>query len=89
MRKIEVQSQPGQIVCKTLLRKKTHHKKRDGGVAQGVDPEFKSQYLKKKNQKNSRLFQWNSWGVANKVSPPTLYKKNFVTLVTKCQEICR
>jgi hypothetical protein len=27
--------------------KKTHYKKRAGGVAQGVGPEFKSQYCKK------------------------------------------
>jgi hypothetical protein len=27
---------------------KTHHKKRAGGVAQGVGPEFKLQYHKKK-----------------------------------------
>jgi hypothetical protein len=27
---------------------KTHHKKRPGGVAQGVGPEFKPQYRKKK-----------------------------------------
>jgi hypothetical protein len=30
------------------FRKKTLHKKRAGGVAQGVDPEFKPQYHKKK-----------------------------------------
>jgi hypothetical protein len=29
---------------------KTHYKKRAGGVAQGVGPEFKSQYLKKKRK---------------------------------------
>jgi hypothetical protein len=29
--------------------KKTHYKKRAGGVAQGVGPEFKPQYHKKKN----------------------------------------
>jgi hypothetical protein len=28
---------------------KTHHKKGTGGVTQGVDPEFKPQYWKKKN----------------------------------------
>jgi hypothetical protein len=28
--------------------KKTHYKKRAGGVAQGVRPEFKPQYYKKK-----------------------------------------
>jgi hypothetical protein len=36
-----VHSQSEQIVCETL-----YQKKRDGGVAQGVGPEFKPQYLK-------------------------------------------
>jgi hypothetical protein len=45
IRRISVQSQPVQIVCKTLSRK-THHKKRADGVAQGVGPEFKLQYQK-------------------------------------------
>jgi hypothetical protein len=31
------------------LIKKTHHKKRAGGVAQGAGPEFKPQYPRKKN----------------------------------------
>jgi hypothetical protein len=30
---------------------KTHHKKRTGGVAQGVGPEFKPQYHQKKKKK--------------------------------------
>jgi hypothetical protein len=29
-----------------------HHKKRAGGVAQGVGPEFKSQYCKKKKKRD-------------------------------------
>jgi hypothetical protein len=29
-----------------LILKKTFHKKRDGGMAQGVGPEFKPQYRK-------------------------------------------
>jgi hypothetical protein len=33
--------------------KKTHHKKRAGGVAQGIDPELKHQYYKKKKKKSS------------------------------------
>jgi hypothetical protein len=40
IRRIIVQSHPGQIVCETLSQKKTHHRK---GVAQGVGPEFKPQ----------------------------------------------
>jgi hypothetical protein len=41
MRKIAVQSQPGQIVQETISGKKKHHKRKSGGVAQGVDPEIK------------------------------------------------
>jgi hypothetical protein len=36
-----VQSSPGQIVHKTLEKKS---QKRAGGVAEGIGPEFKSQY---------------------------------------------
>jgi hypothetical protein len=31
------------------ILKKTHHKKRTGGVAQDIGPEFKPQYHKQKN----------------------------------------
>jgi hypothetical protein len=41
-----VQSQPKQIVFKTLSQK-TLHKNRAGGVAQGEGPEFKPQYCQK------------------------------------------
>jgi hypothetical protein len=42
IKRITVQSQPRQIVQETLSQKKTHHKKkRAGGVAQGIGPEFK------------------------------------------------
>jgi hypothetical protein len=50
-------------VCKTLL-KKTHRKNWAGGVAQGVGPESKPQYCKKKKnpkkQKHAEavLFLW-------------------------------
>jgi hypothetical protein len=47
LRRIEVQSQPGQIVHKTLSRK-TLHKNRAGGMAQGEGPEFKPKYCKEK-----------------------------------------
>jgi hypothetical protein len=47
IRRIMVQSQPGQIVHKTLSRK-TLHKNRAGGVAEGEGPEFKPQYFKKR-----------------------------------------
>jgi hypothetical protein len=46
IRRITVQSQPGQIVHKTLPPKKTKTK-RAGGVAQREDPEFKSKSRKK------------------------------------------
>jgi hypothetical protein len=47
IRKLVVQGQPRQIVLETLSQK-THHKKKAGGMAEGVDPEFKPQYCKKK-----------------------------------------
>jgi hypothetical protein len=40
-------SQPGKIVLRDPISKKTFHKKRAGGVAQGVGPDFKPQYCKK------------------------------------------
>jgi hypothetical protein len=49
IRRIVVRSQPGQIVCETLSRKSLTQKGA-GGVAQGVGPEFKSQYHKKKKE---------------------------------------
>jgi hypothetical protein len=50
-RRISVQTQPRQIVLKTLSQKKLFTKKRAGGVAQGVGPEFKPQYCKTKQNK--------------------------------------
>jgi hypothetical protein len=47
IRRITVRSQPRQIVHEIYL-KKILNKNRDGGVAQGVGPEFKPQYHKKK-----------------------------------------
>jgi hypothetical protein len=52
IRKIEFQSQPGQIVHETLSRKNPSQK-RAGGVAQGVGLEFKPQYCQKKSQGES------------------------------------
>jgi hypothetical protein len=50
IRRIAVQSQPGQIVHEPLSQKKlSQEKKGAGGVAQGIGPEFKPQYHKKKN----------------------------------------
>jgi hypothetical protein len=64
IRRIAVLSQPGQIVLKTLSQK-THqdpisknpsHKRADR-VAQGVGPEFKPQYCKKKKKKELNIAQ--------------------------------
>jgi hypothetical protein len=49
IRRIVVQSQPGQIVQETLSRKNSSQK-RARGVTQGVGPEFKPQYWKKKDR---------------------------------------
>jgi hypothetical protein len=51
--RMAVQSQHGQTVCKTLSQK-SPSQKRAGGVAQGVGPEFKSQFHKKQKNKNKR-----------------------------------
>jgi hypothetical protein len=48
IRTISVQSQPLHILGETLSQKYLSQK-RDGGVAQGVSPKFKSQYHKKKS----------------------------------------
>jgi hypothetical protein len=43
-----VRNEPRQLVCRTLSQKNTSQKKkRAGGVAQGIGPEFKLQYHKK------------------------------------------
>jgi hypothetical protein len=47
IRRIGVQNQPGQIICE-ILSQKYPSLKRIGGVTQGVGPEFKPQYCKKK-----------------------------------------
>jgi hypothetical protein len=49
IRRITVQSQPGQIVHKTLSQKEKQSQKLAGGVAQGIDPEFEPQYHTKKD----------------------------------------
>jgi hypothetical protein len=50
IRRIKAQSQPRQTVCET---------QRAGGVAQGVGPEFKSQYHPKKKKKKKTRWNWN------------------------------
>jgi hypothetical protein len=48
IRRIMVRSQPIRTVLKTLPQKITNTKEA-GGMAQGVGPEFKPQYCRKKN----------------------------------------
>jgi hypothetical protein len=48
IRRIVVQSHPGEIVHEILSRKKNPSQKRADGVAEGVGPEFKPQKRKKK-----------------------------------------
>jgi hypothetical protein len=50
IRRIKDRSQPRQIVHETQSRKHPSQK-RAGGMAQGVGPEFKPQYRKKKKEK--------------------------------------
>jgi hypothetical protein len=47
---LQLEVRAGQIVHKTLSQKHPSQK-RDGGVAQGINPEFRSQYCKKKINK--------------------------------------
>jgi hypothetical protein len=42
----------GKIVCETLEKTHHTHTKRAGGVVQGIAPELKSQYHKKKKKKS-------------------------------------
>jgi hypothetical protein len=49
IRRIVVRSQPRQIVHESLSQK-TPSQKMAGGVSQGVSPEFKPQYEKKKKK---------------------------------------
>jgi hypothetical protein len=51
IRRITVRSQPGQIARETLSWNSSSQKKRAGWVAQGVGPEFKLQYWKKKKKR--------------------------------------
>jgi predicted RNA polymerase sigma factor len=48
-----VRSQPGQIVPETLPQKQ-QLQKRVGGVAQGVELEFKPQYCQKRKKERKR-----------------------------------
>jgi hypothetical protein len=50
-----LKDQMGQIVFK-ILSWKTQHKNRADGVAEGIDPEFKHQYHKKKKKKKTQVW---------------------------------
>jgi hypothetical protein len=51
IKRIEVQSQPGQIVRDPISKKYiTHTQKRADEVVHGVDPELKPRYCRKKSQ---------------------------------------
>jgi hypothetical protein len=53
IRRISVRSQPRQNSSARPYLQKTFHRKRAGGVAQAVGPEFKLQHCKKKKKKVS------------------------------------
>jgi hypothetical protein len=67
IRRITVQSQPGQTVCETLSQ--IPNTKRAGGVAQGVGSEFKPQCHKSKQTKTkSKQHQQNNTFGGGKVA---------------------
>jgi hypothetical protein len=53
-----VQSQHRQIVHETLSQKKKTLQERTGRVAQGIGPQFKPQYCKKKRNLDTDLTQF-------------------------------
>jgi hypothetical protein len=59
IRKTAIQSQPRQIVHETLSQKNPSQK-RAGGVIQGVGPEFKPWYHKKKKKYTVYDFNYRS-----------------------------
>jgi hypothetical protein len=83
-----VRSQPGQIVLKTLSRKKPTQKS-TGGVAQDVDPEFKPQYCKKKTvlELDRHILSVGSatphLGGLGQGTPPSLLKCNQIVFTSK------
>jgi hypothetical protein len=46
-----------------LEKRKKSHKKRTGGVAQGIDPEFKPKYYKKKKKERDKRDQAQKGGL--------------------------
>jgi hypothetical protein len=60
IRRIKVQSHPGQIILRTLSQKNPSQKMA-GGVAQSDGPEFKPQYRKKKKKFGSKSYLASLW----------------------------
>jgi hypothetical protein len=72
IRRIAVQSQPRQIICETLSRKRCSTKKGLMEVVQGVGPKFKSQYYQKKKEHRPKdQNRW--WPVHLEGKIPSLY----------------
>jgi hypothetical protein len=70
IRRIMVRGQPEQIVHQTLSRK-TLHKNRAGGVAQGEGPEFKLQYCQKiKKSVGTKWLSAHTLLLGFKLAPP-------------------
>jgi hypothetical protein len=79
-KRIVVQSQPGQIVHKTLFRKNASQK-RAGGVAQGVDPSSNSSTAKKPKKDNAvcqyvNVFQ-NNVSLSSNLASMNLFRCDF------------
>jgi hypothetical protein len=90
IRRIMVQSQHGLIVQENLSRKNPSQK-RAGGVTQGIGPEFKPQYYKKKKNKYSTWTNCNMeknqvlFGNGNKQSLIPLHPKvSKIVLIFSC-----
>jgi hypothetical protein len=66
---LRFETNPKQIVLKTLSQKKKKSHKRTGGVAQGVGPDFKPQYCKNKKK--------NKWAVVFRLHQQILDLETF------------
>jgi hypothetical protein len=72
IRRLSVQSQPRKIVCETQSRK-TLHKNRADGMAQGEDTEFKPQHRKKKRTPHiSTMIDTLLFSISTPVAPAAL-----------------
>jgi hypothetical protein len=66
------------MVYETLSqkKKKKNQKKRIGGVTQGVGPEFKPQYCKKKKKRNNFCFSTYQKGIKLGINRQGSYRKH-------------